>query len=169
MAPITTSRREGVKVPLGGQVFNVILALTAVAVLTLFLSEITAWYSTWPTCEANCGEQTPAQRVLAIKFWRRLPPVVWCKLSWFCLIWERKGANYSLKWYLPYISTRTRSLSPLRFCSTHLGSTQASIFVKRKLYCAWHATLPPRWYMCSESHQFSSLLLIWSSWQIVSA
>lgn len=55
MAPTIISRREGAKVPLGGQVFSVILALTAVTVLTLFLT----------------------QRVLAIKFWRRLPPVVW--------------------------------------------------------------------------------------------
>ncbi|KAL9489554.1 hypothetical protein ACSS6W_001831 [Trichoderma asperelloides] len=54
MAPTITSRR-GATVPLGGQVFSIILSLTAVTVLTLFLT----------------------QRVLAIKYWRRLPPVVW--------------------------------------------------------------------------------------------
>lgn len=41
MAPTITLRREGVTVPLGGQVFSIILSLTAITVLTLFLSEIT--------------------------------------------------------------------------------------------------------------------------------
>lgn len=85
MAPAIVSRHEGAKVPLGGQVFSVILALTAVTVLTLFLSEITIRYSKQSPTKLTAMNML-AQRVLAIKFWRLLPPVVWCQSSWLCLI-----------------------------------------------------------------------------------
>ncbi|KAL7795185.1 hypothetical protein V8C37DRAFT_408861 [Trichoderma ceciliae] len=55
MTPKITTRYEGARVPLPGQVISVMLSLTATTVLTLFLT----------------------QRVLVIKAWSRLPPVVW--------------------------------------------------------------------------------------------
>ncbi|UKZ54678.1 hypothetical protein TrVGV298_008490 [Trichoderma virens] len=55
MAPKITSQGAGARVPLPGQIISVMLSLTATTVLTLFLT----------------------QRVLVIKAWNRLPPVVW--------------------------------------------------------------------------------------------
>ncbi|PTB67363.1 hypothetical protein BBK36DRAFT_1097648, partial [Trichoderma citrinoviride] len=54
MTPKTT-QHEGAPIPLPGQVISVTLSLAATTVLTLFLT----------------------QRVLVIKAWKRLPPVVW--------------------------------------------------------------------------------------------
>ncbi|KAH0525355.1 hypothetical protein TsFJ059_007734 [Trichoderma semiorbis] len=55
MAPKITSQDAGARVPLPGQIISVMLSLAATTVLTLFLT----------------------QRVLVIKAWNRLPPVVW--------------------------------------------------------------------------------------------
>ncbi|KAH6610164.1 hypothetical protein Trco_000184 [Trichoderma cornu-damae] len=55
MAPKITSQHEGARVPLPGQVISVMLSLAATTFLTLFLT----------------------QRILVIKAWGRLPPVVW--------------------------------------------------------------------------------------------
>jgi hypothetical protein len=84
MAPKITSQDAGARVPLPGQIISVMLSLAATTVLTLFLSETA--HGVLPL-QLSCSNgkklnavSTSAQRVLVIKAWNRLPPVVWCKL-----------------------------------------------------------------------------------------
>ncbi|KAL6867975.1 hypothetical protein J3F83DRAFT_85175 [Trichoderma novae-zelandiae] len=77
MTPETASQHhQGARVPLPGQIISVMLSMVATTVLTLFLSE-----AAHRLCLA-CWEKLKAvgisaQRVLVIKAWKRLPPVVW--------------------------------------------------------------------------------------------
>ncbi|KAM6477751.1 hypothetical protein HDV62DRAFT_401266 [Trichoderma sp. SZMC 28011] len=81
MAPKITSQDAGARVPLPGQIISVMLSLAATTVLTLFLSKAAPWVVPLPLFCSDMKELNAvsilAQRVLVIKAWNRLPPVVW--------------------------------------------------------------------------------------------